>query len=57
MDKVKDWDGSLDLEPQMAMAAWMFNPLYSDGFSHTDTYNMNGMFTIYFKGSQVEIFK
>ena len=35
----------------------MFNPLYSDGFSHTDSYNKDGIVHYIFKGSKVDIFK
>ena len=35
----------------------MFNPLFSDGFSHTDRYNKNGIVHYIFKGSQIYIIK
>ena len=46
----------LDLCPTFDIVT-KFNPLYSDGFSHTYRYNKYGIAHCVFKGSQVEFSK
>ena len=39
------------------LSHWLINPLYSNGFSHTDKYNKVGIIHNIFYGSHVEISK